>query len=145
MGVVASNARSLPHQGVVRFRFGSEAIGLVFTRGDAAMVYDALRDRYPEKDEASLRVWVADDLTNREQASVYQRGLLEKPVVLSPGEPFHARVEATGPRSRIPANVPGVVQTEGEVDGERVAELLAAFNGGAKQWDKAEPLSQWLP
>lgn len=142
------------HLGLVAFSFYDEDGKLLtssqsFTRADAAVVYDYLRERYPERAHQRLRTEVVEHLSTRQSATVYSRGLLAQPVRSPEGEPFYAVVDQYGARSRV--NAPGVrgvlsVQhTLTEKGAQDVASALRALSAQGPSWRPAAPIDRWSP
>lgn len=154
MAIVMSTERKELHHGMVRFAFLSAEGHVVYantsyTRADAAVVYDYLREKYPEHKDLKLSVEVVGDLNSQHQATVYQRGLMQKPIVTAEGEPFHAAVSIYGPRPRLKYPGRGVVRFSGEggTNQEAWDKLANAIEvlETPTDWRKAAPLDQWEP
>lgn len=143
MSVYGHTRKPPPHTGVVVFSFvddkGNTVYGnRVYTKNDAALVYDAVRAKYPEHDELRLVVTVKDQPTHDEQRGVVVRGLDRVPAACPPGEPFTERLDWLGPRPKIKA--PGrLLEAVGEGPApEELGRLLSAFANAGVEWREAK-------
>ena len=110
----------------------------VYTKNDAALVYDSLRAKYPEHDKLVLHVWVKREVAHDEQRGVVAKGLDRQKPQSPPGEPFTESLVWRGPRPKVKA--PGrllEVRGEGEVP-EKLGRVLSAFASGGAKWRRAE-------
>lgn len=141
MPVYGHTPRKPPHSGVVMFAFVDEKGEVVrknrvYTKNDAALIYDALRAKYPEHDDLVLHVWVKHEIAHDEQRGVVAKGLDKRSPQSPPGEPFTESLVWRGPRPVVKA--PGrllEVKGEGEAP-EKLGKLLSAFAGSVK-WERA--------
>lgn len=115
------------------FRFydgerGTVYTNRVYTRRDAALVYDALRKKYPEHGNLRLEVWVLEHLSHWESRAIAAKRVDQEKVITD--GVFVERVDWLGPRPRIEG--PGrIVEMKGEgTNADKVAEVLSVFSGG---------------
>ena|GEM_PF-4867553 len=143
MPVYGHTPRPPAHSGVVMFAFVGERGEVVrknrvYTKNDAALVYDSLRAKYPEHDKLVLHVWVKREVAHDEQRGVVAKGLDRQKPQSPPGEPFTESLVWRGPRPKVKA--PGrllEVRGEGEVP-EKLGRVLSAFASGGAKWRRAE-------
>lgn len=143
MPVYGHTPRPPAHSGVVMFAFVGERGEVVkgnrvYTKMDAALVYDALRAKYPEYDGLVLRVWVKREVAHDEQRGVVAKGLDRQKPQWPPGEVFTESLEWRGPRPVVKA--PGrLIEARGEGETpEKLGRLLSVFAGSGVKWRRAE-------
>lgn len=131
MGVIAKSRSQPEHAGLLRFGFigkdGKVVLGgRLYLRKDAALVYDALRAKYPEHDELQLEVWVVaqHEISPYEYRGVAAKKVLDGPVEHVAGQPFVRHIKWHGPRPKI-EGAGEIVEMVGGPDNEQSAELLS--------------------
>lgn len=158
MSVVYQNRLEPEHSGVVVFHFYTPAKedqpeqiiyrGRLYRRVDAALVYDALRKKYP--DFEGLRLWVRvvpdHEVSAADRRAVYAKRITDGPVQTPEGEGLCEEIDAIGARPSVPLPPDPLVgrlsleltgEGDGEAFGEKVGELLGAFIQGGEGWHEA--------